>query len=256
MSGFEGRTALVTGGSRGIGRAVALRLAAEGALVAVHYGSNAEAAERTVEEIAKSGGAAFALRADLREPGAPAALAAALREALRAATGDDGLDLLVNNAGILNTAPVEAVTEQAWDAIFTLNLKAPFFLIQALLPVLRDGGRVVNMSSINARLALPTAIEYAMTKAALESMTRSLAPVLAPRGITVNALAAGAATTDMMSFLDFLPDLKTTVDAMSVYNRMATPDDIASAVLLLCSPTSTLITGQVVDASGGSWLGP
>ncbi|WP_344839034.1 SDR family NAD(P)-dependent oxidoreductase [Actinocorallia longicatena] len=251
MSRLEGRTALVTGGSRGIGRAIATRLAAEGATVAVHYGGNEEAAAKTVADIRGAGGEAFAIRADLRTPGAAGELAEGVCAEFR-----DGLDILVNNAGILNNAPVGEVTERAWDELFTINMKAPFFLVQALLPALRDDGRIINLSSVNARLATPTIIEYSMSKAALESMSRTLAAVLAPRRITVNAVAPGATETDMMAFVHAVPELKAMVDGLSVYNRMALPEEVASAVALLCSPDSALITGQVVDVSGGTWLGP
>lgn len=247
MAPLTGRTALVTGASRGIGRAVAERLAADGATVAVHYGHNTAAAEETLAAIEKAGGRAFPIRADLASEEGLDALVAAL-------TGElDRLDILVNNAAIKSTG-MERVDIAEFDRIFAVNVRAPFFVIQRALPLLADGARVVNVSSGATWIALRD-IAYAMSKGAIDVMGRVLAnSALGDRGITVNTIAPGLTDTDMTQWLD--EDVVAAVSRFTALGRVGTPADIADAVAFLVSDDARWVTGQVLEASGGLWLGP
>ncbi|MEW2359037.1 SDR family oxidoreductase [Spirillospora sp. NPDC029432] len=249
MSGpLDGKTTLVTGGSRGIGRGIALRLAADGARVAVHYGSNETAAKETVAEIEAAGGRAFAIGAELGVPGDAEALWAAFdREA-------DGLDILVNNAGITLNETIENVTEEGYDRLFAVNAKAPFFIVKHGLERLRDGGRIVNVSTGATRIAMPEIGAYAMTKGALEALTLALAQQLGPRGITVNSVAPGIVETDMNAWLAD-PAARAGAAAYSTFNRVGQAADIAGIVAFLASDDSGWVTGQRIDGTGGSLLG-
>lgn len=228
---LAGKTALVTGGSRGIGRAISRRLAHEGALVAVHYGHDLTAAERTVKEIEADGGRAFA------EQGA-----------------DGGLDILVNNAGITVPRPLADVTEADYDRVFAINTKAPFFIIQRGLARLRDGGRIINISSVATRVAFPAIVSYTMTKAALDHLTLTLAQELGPRGITVNAVAPGYTETEINPTLA-IPEIRRRYSEASAFNRLGQPTDIADVVAFVASDDARWVTGQWIDASGGAHLG-
>lgn len=246
---LEGKTALVTGAARGLGRAIALRLAGEGAQVAVHYGRSASQAEEIIAEISRVGGQAFGVRADFSDPSAPGALAAAVNERF----GEAGLDILVNNAGLQTRDGLTDIAESDYDTLFQINVKAPFFLTSRLLPTLRDGGRIVNVSSGLSQGAFPEKGVYAMTKAAINSFTRSLAKQLGPRGITVNAVAPGIVGTDMNAWVRSEEGARR-VAAMTALGRVAEPEDIADVVAFLCGPDARWITGAYIDASGGQHL--
>ncbi|MFI8960907.1 SDR family oxidoreductase [Streptomyces sp. NPDC053493] len=251
MGVLEGKTALVTGASRGIGRGIAERLGREGARVAVHYGSNEAAAKETVEAIAAAGGEAFAIGQELGVPGD----AAALWAAFDAAVGEDrGLDILVNNAGIGVSSSFEAIGEEEYDRVFAVNTKAPFFLAQLGAERLRDGGRIVNVSTgLSHAAMMPDLMAYAMTKSALDIFTRYLSKVLGPRGITVNAVAPGIIDTDMnAAWLRDDPEARAQAAAYSALGRVGTPQDIAAVVAFLASDDGRWVTGQWIDATGGS----
>ncbi|MFB6724195.1 SDR family oxidoreductase [Kribbella sp. NPDC056345] len=239
------RTALVTGGSRGIGRAIALRLAADGVRVGVHYGSDDAAAKRTVGEIEEAGGQAFALKADLGEP------LDELWAAFDAAA--DGLDVLVNNAGIGKHQPVADVTPEWFDRLFAVNAKAPFFLVQQAIPRLRDGGRIINIGSGVTRIAFPQDTAYSMTKGALNTLTLAMAKELGPRGITVNTVAPGIVETEMNGWLAD-PDAARAAAAYSVFDAVGQPADVADVVAFVASGDARWVTGQTLDATGGSQL--
>ncbi|GIG66653.1 SDR family oxidoreductase [Phytomonospora endophytica] len=251
MSTLIGKTALVTGASRGIGRAIAARLAAEGALVAVHYGSNKAAADETVAAIQAAGGRAFAVGADFGTEGDIDALLTGLDAGL----GGTGLDILVNNAALAGGTDLENSTPDYFDRMFAVNVKAPFFLIQRLLPNMRDGGRVINVSSGVTRIALPETV-YAMTKGAVETMSRNLANSYATgkRGITVNTVAPGPVDTGHPMFQ--IPEVVEGTAKATALDRMGEPEDIAAAVAFLASDDARWITGNTVDATGGMFLGP
>ncbi|MDO0924350.1 SDR family oxidoreductase [Streptomyces sp. TG1A-8] len=249
-----GRTALVTGGSRGIGRAISRRLAREGALVAVHYGHNQDAAERTVKEIGADGGRAFAVHAELGVPGDAATLWAAFDEGLSGQDAEPGVDILVNNAGITLPRPLAHVTEEDYDRVFAVNTKAPFFIVQGALDRLRDGGRIVNISTGVTRFAFPPIVAYAMTKGALDVLTTNLAQELGPRGITVNAVAPGFTETEINPTLAD-PQIRKRYSDHSVFGRLGQPADIADVVSFLVSDDGRWVTGQWIDATGGVHLG-
>ncbi|MEV7021642.1 SDR family oxidoreductase [Kitasatospora sp. NPDC093558] len=263
MGALVGKTALVTGGSRGIGRGIAERLGRDGALVAVHYGRNGEAAEEVVKTIGAEGGRAFAIGAELGVPGDAEALWEAFDQGLAAYAaehgdghggGAAGLDVLVNNAGMGLFGRAHEVDEAGYDEVFAVNAKAPFFVVQRGLERLRDGGRIVNVSSAVTRVAFPAAIAYAMTKGALEAFTLALAEELGPRGITVNSVRPGVVPTDINPWLDDLAAQERTA-GLSALKRLAEVSDIADIVAFLASADSRWVTGQNLDATGGAGLG-
>ncbi|WP_435973410.1 SDR family oxidoreductase [Streptomyces sp. Qhu_M48] len=254
MSALAGRTAIVTGASRGIGRGIAERLAGDGALVAVHYGSNEKAALETVEIIEGRGGRAFAFRAELGAPDAVDTFYAALDEGLAARGEEPSFDILVNNAAASGSGRITQLTTEVFDRLVAINVKAPLFLIQRGLDRLRDGGRIVNISSAVTKHAFPESVTYAMTKGAVDTMTLALAKELGPRGITVNAVAPGYIATDMNAWRRATPEASAALAALSVFNRIGTPADIADVVGFLVSDDARWITGQYVDATGGTAL--
>lgn len=247
------RVAVVTGASRGIGRAIAGRLARDGYFVVVHYGHDDAAAAACVASIRAEGGQALAFGADLADPAAVRDFHPRLDEALRRARGEPGFEVLVNNAGIGGRRSLAEVDETLFDRILQVDLRAPFFLIQGALTRLSDGGRIVNISSMSVRAAFPAMAAYAPAKAGLEALTRLLAVELGPRGITVNAVAPGATATDLNPAARD-PEASRRAAASIALGRIGRPDDIAGVVAFLVSPEGGWITGQVIDASGGQRL--
>jgi 3-oxoacyl-[acyl-carrier protein] reductase len=250
MTNSTNKTALVTGASRGIGRAIAHRLAADGALVAVHYGRDDAAANATVAAIEKAGGRAFAVKAELGVPGDVDTLFAGLERGL----GGRPLDILVNNAGIISyEATIENATPAEYERVFNVNVRAPLFIAQRALRVMADGGRIINISSGVTWFAIPE-IVYAMTKGALNVMTRSLAFTQGKRGITVNTVSPGITETDMNGWLSN-GEAQQKVAAMVALGRHGQPADIADAVAFFASNDGRWVTGQVLEVNGGLFLG-
>ncbi|WP_025690757.1 SDR family oxidoreductase [Paenibacillus zanthoxyli] len=254
MKRLEGKIALVTGGSRGIGKGIALRLAEEGALVAVHYGNRRDAAEDVVRIIEEQGGQAIAIGAGLETVAGAKQLIQSLEEALLHHTGDNRFDILVNNAGIGTSQPFEETTEEALNELFAVNVKAPFFLVQQALPLLHSGGRIINISSGVTRIAYPHIMAYNLTKGAINTFTLHLAQLLGPRGITVNAVLPGIVDTDVNASWLHTPEGQKYASEMSALGRIGQPSDIADIVAFLSSSDSRWVTGQMVDATGGSHL--
>ncbi|MDQ2151477.1 SDR family oxidoreductase [Alcaligenaceae bacterium C4P045] len=250
---LAGKIALVTGASRGIGRAIARQLAARGAILAVHYNQAQADADRLVDEIEGSGGEAFALAADLSQAAGAEQLANALGNTLQTRYGSNTFDILVNNAGVGLRARIGDVKAADFDRVFQVNFKTPFFLIQHLLPRLRDGGRIINVSSIGTRAAYPEMSVYAPSKAALESLTLLLAAELGARGITVNAVLPGATATDLNARARD-PEMARAIAATVALGRVGQPDDIAGIVAFLAGDGGRWVTGQRIDASGGQRL--
>ena len=244
------QTALVTGASRGIGRAIARRLAADGAHVLVHYGRSRGEAESLVAEIATAGGSAAAVGADL----ATVEGASALVEQVRTLLGDRKLDVLVNNAGVAEFATFEETDAGLIDRQLAVNVRAPFLIANGLVGTLADDARVVFTSSVVARAAFEGALAYSQTKGAVNTLVRSLAATLGPRGIRVNAVAPGAIKTDMADTLFATEESTAAILGMQALKRVGQPDDIAGVVAFLAGPDSKWVTGQVVEASGGSRL--
>ncbi|MGK2908253.1 MAG: SDR family oxidoreductase [Sphingobium sp.] len=250
MGKLDGKTALVTGASRGIGRAIAMRLAADGAMILVHYGSAQGAAEETLAVIRQAGGIGMLLAADLSSLAGVDQLVAGLRTQL------DGqpLDILVNNAGVGAGGTILDTEEASFDRLFAVDVKAPFFVTQRVLPLLVDHGRIINISSVVSMAAYPTTIAYAAAKAALNSMTVSLASGLGPRGITVNAVAPGATATDFLGPMLDDPAIVGILEGASVFGRLGRPEDIVGVVAFLAGPDAAWVTGQIIAASGGMHL--
>ncbi|MEV6655088.1 SDR family oxidoreductase [Streptomyces sp. NPDC051219] len=253
MGRLTGRTALVTGSSRGIGRATAARLAQEGALVAVHYSSNKEAADEVVASIEKDGGRAFAVRAELGTPGDVHELFVGLEDGLKERTGTTDLHILVNNAGVMGGVAPEDTTPEQFDRLVAVNAKAPFFIIQRALKSMPNGGRIINISSGLTRFANPQEIAYAMTKGAVEMLALHYAKALGPRGITVNSVAPGITRNGNPAF--DIPEVVEQMAALSTFNRVGEPQDVGDVVAFLATDDARWITGAFIDASGGTLLG-
>lgn len=247
---LTGKVALVTGGGRGIGRAIAQRLAAAGALVAVNYARDHAAAAATVAAIAGQGGSAFAVQAEIGAPGAIDALVAAVDRELTA-RGKKRIDILINNIGGGDYDTLESISEATFDWTFANNVRGPFLLTKALYHRLNDHGRVINISSVSARLADPAFIAYCMAKAAVEMFTRVLAKDLGPRGITVNSVAPGFTAGDTNAEVTDDPARLQEVIAATALRRFGQPAEIADIVHALASPAGRWITAQNIDASGG-----
>ena len=248
MKKLSGKTALVTGASRGIGRASALALADAGAQVLVHYASGATEAEAVVAEIRKAGGRADAIAADLSAPDGAHKLA---RQA-RGVVGER-LDVLVANAGTSKAATIEETTVEDFDRLFAVNVRAPFFLVQQLLPILGSGTSVVLLSSLAAHAVVGTLPAYAATKGAIDTLVKHFASVLGERGIRVNAVAPGVVATDMSNFTKTDAG-RTFALGLQALKRLAQPDDIGGVVAFLASDDARWITGATVRVDGGSKL--
>ena len=245
MSRLEGKRALVTGASRGIGRAIALRLAAEGAGVAVNYHSGENEAASVVSEITASGGRAIAFQASVASAEEANRLVDATVEAL------GGIDILVNNAGITRDNLLMRLSEDDWDAVLDTNLKGAFLCTKAAIrPMLRQrSGRIVNMSSIVAITGNPGQANYTAAKAGLIGFTKTIAREVASRGITVNALAPGFIETQMVEAIP--EDLRKQILERIPLGQFGTPDDVARSVVFLASDDGAYITGQVIGIDGG-----
>jgi NAD(P)-dependent dehydrogenase (short-subunit alcohol dehydrogenase family) len=246
MSDLISRTALVTGASRGIGRAAAHALASAGARVIVHYGSGAKEAETLVAEIRAAGGVADAIGADLGAPDGAHKLAAEVRKVV-----GERLDVLVANAGVATAASIEDQTVAEFDRMFAVNVRAPFFLVQQLLPLLGEGSSIVLLSSLAARASVGMLPAYAATKGAIDTLVKHFAALLGPRGIRVNAVAPGVIDTDMSSFVrsDEGRDYTLGIQALQ---RIGHPDDIADVLAFLASDAARWVTGDTIQAGGGS----
>ena len=237
---LQGKTALITGASRGIGRAAAVRLAADGAEVILHCHKN----RRLAEELAAGLPCPpVIVQADLGD--------AAAIETMFAGLKGRKLDILVNNAGIWRPTPLGGTSSEALDDLVAVNFKSVFWVTQSALPMLREGARIVNISSVAARLGVAGRSVYGATKAAVETLTRCLAVELAPRKILVNAVAPGYVETDMTAEHFSNPAVRERALKRHPLGRMGLPEDVADAVAFLCSKDAQFITGQVINVSGG-----
>jgi 3-oxoacyl-[acyl-carrier protein] reductase len=248
MTRLNGKTALVTGASRGIGRASALALAKAGAQVLVHYATGKAEAQAVVDQIRNSGGRADTIAADLSRPDGAHVLAKAVREVV-----GDRLDVLVANAGVGKSSTVEDLSVEDFDRLFAVNVRAPYFLVQQLLPILGDGSSVVFVSSLAAHASVGDLSAYAATKGAVDTLVKHLASAFGERGIRVNAVAPGVVATDMSSFTktDGGRDFTLSIQALK---RLAQPDDIGDVIAFLASSEARWITGDTVRVDGGSKL--
>jgi 3-oxoacyl-[acyl-carrier protein] reductase len=255
MTTLQGKTALVTGASRGIGRATAAALARAGAHVLVHYGRSAQEAESLISEIQAKAGRAQAISADLGTPNGAAMLAKQVRSIV-----GDRLDVLVLNAGISKAARIADYTVEDFDNLFATNVRSPFFLVQQLLPILGDGSNIVLISSAAARTVVgkpdlenPSILAYASTKGAIETLVKHWAAILGPSGIRVNAVAPGVIDTDMSTFTKTDAGREVTL-GMQALKRIGKPEDIADVVAFVASDGARWITGASIPVDGGSKL--
>ncbi len=251
---LAGKTALVTGASRGLGRATAEELARQGALVAINYASNDAAAEDTLSAIAAEGGEAFAIKGAQGSYAAAEELVAALDEDLQARTGSTGLDILVNNAGGGPVHTIDDTTPEVFDKVFADNFSGAFWATKLLKSRLRDGGRLIFVSSLGARNALPNYVMYACAKSAIETLTVIMAKELGPRGITVNCLMPGMIASDANADLRADEQMKQYLEANTAMRRLGEPEDFSGAVSALVSGQMGYVTGQVIVVSGGMSL--
>lgn len=239
---LAGKFALVTGGSRGIGAAIVRRLAADGAAVAFTYASAAAKAQALVEDVEAAGGRAIAIRADSGDPDGPRAAVA------QTAAAYGRIDILVSNAGVMLQGPVEGITIEAFDEIFAINVRGVFVGVQAVLPHMGEGGRIITTGSVVAeRSGFPGSVGYSMSKGAVAAMTRALARDLGPRGITVNAIAPGPTLTDMND----VPGLEERVRPFIALGRMGKDHEIAALAAWLAGPESSFVTGANLSVDGG-----
>jgi 3-oxoacyl-[acyl-carrier protein] reductase len=255
VAALSNQTALVTGASRGIGRATALALAEAGARVLAHYGRSVQDAESLVADIRSKGGRADAIRADLGTPEGATLLAKEVRSIV-----GERLDVLVSNAGISKAATIKDHTVEDLDNLFATNVRSPFLLVQQLLPVLGEGSNIIVISSIVAHAVVgkpglenPSILAYASTKGALETLVRNWAAILGPRGIRVNAVAPGVIDTDISNFTKTEAGREVTL-GMQALKRIGRPEDVADVVAFLASDAARWITGASIPVDGGSKL--
>jgi 3-oxoacyl-[acyl-carrier protein] reductase len=248
MPALSGKTALVTGASRGIGRASALALAKAGARVLVHYSNSEKEAGAVVVEIRAIGGRVDAIAANLAAPDGPHKLAARVL-----AVVGDRLDILVANAGVSKAATIEDTTVADFDNLYAVNLRAQYFLIQQLLPIMGKGSSIIFLSSLAAHAAVGALSAYATTKGGIDTLVKHFALVLGEKGIRVNAIAPGVVETDMSNFTKTDEGRNFTLGIQAL-KRLAQPDDIAGVVAFLASDDAGWITGDTIHADGGSKL--
>ena len=255
MASLQGKTALVTGASRGIGRATTSALAEAGARVLVHYGRSSQDADSLVAGIRSKGGHAEAIQADLGTVDGATLLAREVRSIV-----GERLDVLVSNAGISKAATFNDHTVEDFDNLFATNVRSPFFLVQQLLPVLREGSNIIVISSLGAHAVVgkpgldnPSILAYASTKGALETLVKNWAAILGPQGIRVNAVAPGVIDTDMSNFTKTEAG-REFVLGIQALKRIGRPEDVADVVAFLASNAARWITGASIPVDGGSKL--
>jgi 3-oxoacyl-[acyl-carrier protein] reductase len=255
MSTLQNKTALVTGASRGIGRATACALAQAGARVLVHYGRSTQEAESLVAAITSRGGRADAIKADLGASEGATLLAKEVRSIV-----GERLDVLVLNAGISKAVRIADYAVEDFDNLFATNVRSPFFLVQQLLPLLHDGSNIIVISSAAARTVVgkpslenPSILAYASTKGALETLVKHWAAIFGPQGIRVNAVAPGVIDTDMSNFAKTEAGREVTL-GMQALKRIGKPEDVADVVAFLASEAARWITGASIPVDGGSKL--
>ncbi|BFU92780.1 MAG: putative oxidoreductase [Nitrospira sp.] len=240
MKSLSGKVSIVTGASNGIGRAIAERLAEEGAIVVVNYSKSAEQAQQVVAGIQAKGGKALAVQADMSQ------VSDARRLVVDTVKQFNRLDILVNNAGKFIPKPLEETTEEDFNSVIALNAKGPYFAMQEAARALKDGGRIVNISTGGTHLHFPEATAYLGSKAALEQYSKGLAQELAPKGITVNTISPGFTDTGMMT-----EEYRRIGIQLSPMKRLGVPKDIADVVAFIVSEDARWITGQTIQVGGG-----
>lgn len=246
---LAGRSALVTGGSSGIGRAITRKLAADGAFVVFTYNAQDQAADTLITEISDHGSRAAAVQLDLADPDMFAAAFIAVERACSGA-GIDGLDILVANAGVFTSGSIEHSTVEEWDRVMGINGRGTLLTLQHAAPLLRDGGRILTISTIGTAWPSPGEAIYAASKAAVEQLTRVASRELGSRGITANTVSLGPTDTDLLRS-SAPPEALGGAAAMTALGRLGRPTDIADLIALLAHPDNRWITGQNIRADGG-----
>jgi NAD(P)-dependent dehydrogenase (short-subunit alcohol dehydrogenase family) len=251
---LRNKVALVTGGSRSVGRDIALRLAERGADVIITYRTRGDAAEEVVGELQKLDRRAHAIQVDLTGTDQIESLVSQVDEVLSSWRAD-GLDILINNAGVSSHQPFGSITETEFDRVVDTNYKSVVFLTQALLPKLKDGGRIIALGSGLSRFSLGGMSIYGSLKGAVERLMAYLAVELGPRGITANAISPGALDTDFnAAALEHNPQMRDFISSVTALGRMGVAQDVGGVVAMLCSPAGRWITGQRIEISGGMFL--
>ena len=240
MKELSGKVAIVTGASNGIGRAIAERLAEDGAIVVVNYSKSSEKAQQVVVGIQGKGGKALAVQTDMSQ------VAEARRLVIDTVKQFNRLDILVNNAGKFMPKPLDDTTEEEFDSVIALNAKGPYFAMQEAAKVLKEGGRIVNISTGGTHLHFPGATAYLGSKAALEQYTKGLAQELASKGVTVNTVSPGFTETGMMT-----DEYRQIGIQLSPMKRLGVPKDIADVVAFIVSEEARWVTGQTIQVGGG-----
>ncbi|MFJ6535119.1 SDR family NAD(P)-dependent oxidoreductase [Paenarthrobacter sp. NPDC091711] len=252
---MKNTVALVTGGNRGLGRSTALALASKGAKIVVTYRSGSEAAAAVVDEIRSAGSDAIAVPLDITDIGTFPGFSDGLQESLRSRWDRETLDVLVNNAGVGLFGTLEETTEESFDALVGTNFKGTFFLIKTLVPLMSDGGRIVNVSTSLTRHASPGTSAYAASKAAVEALSRSLALELGPRKIRINAVAPGPSATDFNGgAMRDNNELRKVLASQTALGRVGHPEEIGDAIASLVSDDMRWITAERIEVSGGALL--
>ena len=251
---LQGTIAVVTGASRGIGRAIAIRLAKDGASVVVNYQKNAEAAAAVVGEIKAMHEEAFAIQGDVGSVAGIRRFFQTLDAELSKRHGSPQFDILVNNAGIGRGGTIETTSEEVFDELMAVNVKGSFFVTQEAISRLRNGGRIINLSSALSKYPYPRMTAYSMGKAAINHFTLILAADLGKRGITVNAIGPGLTVTDFTTHARQDPNVVKAVSAHTALGRLGEAEDIAGVAAWLASEDARWVTGQYIEASGGSGL--
>jgi 3-oxoacyl-[acyl-carrier protein] reductase len=251
---LQGKNAVITGAGRGIGRAIAIRMAKSGASIVVNYQRNAEAAAAVVREIQGLGAEAVAVQGDVGSLAGIRAFFQTVDAELTRRYGKSQFDILVNNAGIGRGGTVETTTEMVYDDLMAVNVKGAFFVTQEALTRMRDGGRIINISSALSRIPYPSMTVYAMGKAAINHFTLILAGTVGRRGITVNCIAPGLTVTDFTASTRQDKELAQAVAAHTALGRLGEAEDIADVAVFLASDEARWVTGQYIEASGGAGL--
>ncbi len=250
QTNLAGKTALITGASRGIGAATAKKLAAQGALVALHYGASKSAADAVLAEIVDAGGKGFLVQADLTKHADVERLAGDVRAGLQEHTGAQTLDILVNNAGVAPFAALQETDEATFNSTFAVNVKAPFFLTAKLVDAIPDGGRIIFLTTAVTKTHFPGITAYAASKGAIDVLIHHLAADYGAKGIRVNGVAPGAVNTEMSAWLAS-DEGKAQAKSMQALQSIGQPESIADAVAFLAGPQSDWITGTTITVSGG-----
>lgn len=249
------KIAIITGASRGLGKNTALHLAAQGVAIIGTYHSNTAEADALIKEIESKGGRAAMLKLDVGNSGSFGSFVTALKDVLHTKFNAEHFDYLVNNAGIGLGASIAETTEEQFDQLMNIHLKGPFFLTQKLLPVIADGGRIVNISTGLTRFSFPDYAAYAMMKGGVEVMTRYMAKEFGARGIVVNTLAPGAIETDFRGgAVRDNAQINGHIAAMTALGRVGLPDDIGGAIAALLSDGSRWVNAQRIEVSGGMFI--